>query len=134
MMKSMTAYGRAGSSSPLGKMVVEIHSVNRKMLDISLYLPKDLLRFDIEVRKWLAKYLERGQITLRLTLQGDRPGGQLPPYYLSQLKNLKQGWETLSQELGYDPKAVVDLPFLMSQLSVAPLDALEEVEEGMKMA
>ena len=50
----MTAYSRVSGHSPfLGSFVVEIHSVNRKMLDSSLYLPKDLLRFDVAVRKWL---------------------------------------------------------------------------------
>ncbi len=76
MIKSMTAYSRASISSPLGRLVIEIHSVNRKMLDMSLYLPKESLAFDIEVRKWLSKSLERGQVTLRLTLQSEGSGRQ----------------------------------------------------------
>ena len=71
----MTAYSRSSGNSPLGRVVVEIHSVNRKMLDMSLNLPKDLLRFDVEIRKWLSGWLERGQITLRLNLQSEGMSG-----------------------------------------------------------
>ena len=62
----MTAYGRASDTFSLGKLVVEIHSVNRKMRDMLIYLPKDFLRFDIDVRKWIASEIERGQITVRV--------------------------------------------------------------------
>ncbi len=130
----MTAYSRASISSPLGRLVVEIHSVNRKMLDMSLFLPKDLLRFDIEVRKWLGKYLERGQITFRLTLQSEGVGGKLFSNHLVQLKNLKEGWEKLCRELGYDPQTMVDLPFLVNQLQSAPAAESKEEEEAVKAA
>src|ERR1700677_5172778 len=110
MIKSMTAYSRVSMNSPLGRFVVEIHSVNRKMLDMSLHLPKDLLRFDIEMRKWLSQYLERGQITLRLTVQSEGIAGKLFSSYSTQLKGLKEGWEKLARELGFDPAKMIDLP------------------------
>lgn len=134
MIKSMTAYSRASVNSPLGRFVVEIHSVNRKMLDMSLYLPKDLLRFDIEVRKWLGKFLERGQVTLRLTLQSEGVGGKLFTNTLTQLKNLKEGWEKLCIELNYDPHKMVDLPFLVNQLQSSPASDSKEEEEAIKSA
>lgn len=126
MVKSMTAYSRA---SGLG-FVVEIHSVNRKMLDLSLYLPKDLLRFDVPIRKWLAASLERGQVTLRLSLQDQKSGEKLFTSYLTQLKSLKEGWEKLCTELGLEPQKEVDLSFLVSQLQpTASIDSPEEEKE-----
>jgi uncharacterized protein (TIGR00255 family) len=132
MIKSMTAYSRASASSPLGRFVIEIHSVNRKMLDMSLYLPKDLLRFDIEIRKWLSQSLERGQITLRLTLQSEGAGYQLFSNYSLQLKALKERWENLARELGYDPQKMIDLHFLVSQLQMIPPFESKENEETLK--
>lgn len=134
MIKSMTAYSRASISAPLGRFVVEIHSVNRKMLDMSLYLPKDLLRFDIELRKRLSQSLERGQVTLRLTVQSDGIAGKLFSSYSIQLKGLKEGWEKLARELGYDPAKMIDLPFLVSQLQTMPPSETKEEEEGIKEA
>jgi uncharacterized protein (TIGR00255 family) len=132
MIKSMTAYGRASVSAVQGQFVIEIHSVNRKMLDMSLYLPKDLLRFDIEIRKWLSQYLERGQITLRLTLQSEGGSNKLFSNYSIQLKALKEGWDKLARELGYDPEKTVDLSFLVSQLQGLPSFESKEDEETLK--
>jgi uncharacterized protein (TIGR00255 family) len=128
----MTAYSRASGSSSVGRFVVEIHSVNRKMLDMSLYLPKDFLRYDIEIRKWLGQHLERGQITLRLTMQSEGVSQQLFSHYSKQLKALKEGWDALAHELGFDPKKMVDLPFLVSQLQTVPSVELEEDEGKLK--
>lgn len=128
----MTAYSRASVNSPLGRFVIEIHSVNRRMLDMSLYLPKDLLRFDIEIRKWLSHYLERGQITLRLILQSEGVSPKLFSNYSLQLKALKEGWEDLARQLGYDPQKTVDLHFLVSQLQMIPPSEAKEDEETLK--
>jgi len=132
MIKSMTAYSRASVNSPLGRFVIEIHSVNRKMLDMSIYLPKDLLWFDIEARKALAKVLERGQVTLRLNVQSEGAGGKHFSNAAAQLKNLKEGWEKISSELGFDPKKEIDLPFLVTQLQTAPTSLSKEDEEAIK--
>lgn len=132
MIKSMTAYSRTSINSPLGRLVIEIHSVNRKMLDMSLYLPKDWLRFDIEIRKWLSQSLERGQITLRLTLQSEGVSQKLFSHYSNQLKILKEGWEKLADKLGYDPSKMIDLPFLVSQLQTTPAPESKEDEEELK--
>ena len=132
MIKSMTAYSRASVSSPMGRFVIEIHSVNRRMLDMSLYLPKDLLRFDIEIRKWLSQFLDRGQITLRLTLQSEGVGNKLFSNYALQLKALKEGWDKIAKDLGYDPGKMVDLPFLVSQLQTNPSTESKEEEETLK--
>ena len=42
----MTGYGRSSKATALGGFVLKVHSVNRKMLDLSIYLPRDFLRFD----------------------------------------------------------------------------------------
>ncbi len=127
MIKSMTAYGRASQSSPLGRFVVEVHSVNRKLLDLSIYLPKDLLRFDIDVRKWLGAELERGQVTVRVALLSEGMGGKVFSALAQQLKGLKAGWEQIAHELGMDPKQSIDLPFLVGQVQTGV--ALERPEE-----
>lgn len=129
----MTAYSRQSVSSLLGSFVVEIHSVNKKMLDMSLHLPRDLLRFDIEVRKWLASSIQRGQITLRLSLQSEGVGDKLFFNTLGQLKSLKGNWEKLCLELGF-PKQMIDLPFLVNQMQTVPLIESEEDEESVRVS
>lgn len=107
MLRSMTGYARKSGSSLLGNFVIEIHSVNRKGLDLSVFLPKEFLCFDVDVRKWVSSALERGQVTLRCTLIDFTIAGQ------SCFKSSKEKWEGICIELGIDPSQVT-LPFLLA--------------------
>lgn len=122
----MTAYGRASVATPLGQVALEIQSVNRKVLEISISLPKELLSFELELRKWIAAQVERGQVSVRLSLQS----GRVPA--APQLKKLKAFWEEAAKALGYKPKEVVTFEFLARQLErELPQEALPP---GMKRA
>lgn len=124
MVKSMTAYGRSQKKTSFGRWLVELHSVNRKMLDIHLLMPKEFLRFDLDVRKWIADQLQRGQITVRIQHETSE---ELAPASLETLKQLKTNWEKIARALDYDPAQAIDLPFLLAR---APsLNALEQVDE-----
>jgi uncharacterized protein (TIGR00255 family) len=126
MTKSMTAYGRTSHATAFGRLVIEVQSVNRKMLDINVYLPKDLLRFEVDMRKWLSSDIERGQVTVRVTLQAEQTGGGLWQAQAAQLKALKGSWDTLARDLGCDPQNV-DLRFLVEQLQkTSPFQTVEE--------
>ncbi|HEY2810804.1 MAG TPA: YicC/YloC family endoribonuclease [Rhabdochlamydiaceae bacterium] len=130
MSKSMTAYGRASDSFPFGKLIVEIHSVNRKILDMLIYLPKDHLRFDMDVRKWIASEIERGQITVRVNLLSEEVSPEITQGYLSQLKYLQKTWNHIAEELSFDPKESVSLSFLLNQLQEkSPLDTKHQEQE-----
>ncbi len=131
MIKSMTAYGRASSATPYGRFIVEIHSVNRKMLDMNVYLPRDLLRFDVDMRKWLSSEIERGQITVRVVVQQDDFSGKLLQTQSAQLKNLKHSWDQMASELGVDPKGV-DLRFLVDQLQAVSSFVTAEEEAPLR--
>ena len=68
MLKSMTAYGRAIKETSIGRFTVEIQSVNRKHLEINVLLPRELVRFDTGVKKWVSEAIGRGQITVKFTI------------------------------------------------------------------
>ena len=65
MMKSMTGFGRSSVSSKLGKLTLEITSVNKRFLEINIFLPRTLTFFEHEIRKWIGNKIFRGQISLR---------------------------------------------------------------------
>lgn len=129
MIKSMTAYSRCSKTTSDGRYTLELHSVNRKIMDFAIYLPKDLLRFDIDVRKWLAQELERGQITVRLLVQQEsiHPDSN----YILQLKKSKEKWENISRELGYNPDKTIDFSFVLSHFS-PPIYCNQAEEEKIK--
>lgn len=115
MLSSMTGFGRAVLESPLGRLCVEISSVNRKYLEISVSSPKELSSFEHEVRKWVTERLSRGQIFVRiyLELSFDSLKGLLPDGKL--LKAFKKNWDKVAKEAGVEVKDV-DLQFLLQYL------------------
>src|SRR5215510_189397 len=101
MVRSMTAYGRAIKKSPEGRWVVELHSVNRKMLDLNVAMAKELLRFDLDVRKQIGEQVVRGQVTARITYERDEA---FSPASVKGLSDAKKRWEGIAKKLGYDAK------------------------------
>ena len=116
MLKSMTAYGRAQSSSSLGKWVVEVHSVNKRGLDFHIYMSKDFLQFDLEVRKWLSASIYRGQVSVRIFFQSE-----VTLQSLGRLRGLKKEMEKISSELQL-PVEQITLPFLYEESKHFPVD------------
>jgi len=123
MIKSMTAYGRAVSSSPLGKWVVEIHSVNKKGLDFHVVMSKDFLQFDLEIRKWLSAVIQRGQVTVKLFFKSE--GGNVT---LKRLLSLKKEMEGVALGLKLPPEQIT-LPFLYEEAKGQPTDLTGEEAE-----
>lgn len=122
MVRSMTAFGQSRVDSLLGQWLVEIHSVNRKTLDLSIYLPKELLRFEVGIRKWVAGFISRGQVTVRV-----RPPASINPQVsVAALARLKAFWGGAAQELGFDPLKEISLNFLVQQLNSASQENLFE--------
>lgn len=131
-MRSMTAYARVHTQRVGEQWAIEIHSVNRKMLDLNLNLPRDCLCFDIEIRKWIAEKILRGQISVRIIRELSEGGALLSKRYLEQLKELKRSWQNAARDLGFDEKEAVDLRFLAEQMQLIPLSSGREEEADRK--
>jgi uncharacterized protein (TIGR00255 family) len=95
-MKSMTGYGHAECARDGYKVGVEISSVNRKQLDLTVSLPRDLEVLEAQVRDLVAQSLSRGKVTVRVTLEltGNNGGGsprlnhELARAYLKEFQHL----------------------------------------------
>jgi uncharacterized protein (TIGR00255 family) len=72
MLKSMTAYGRSVIESPIGRITCELQSVNRKFLETNVYIPRELNRFDNEIKKWVNASIGRGAITVKFNIVFDK--------------------------------------------------------------
>lgn len=68
MLRSMTAYGRATKEVSFGRVTAEIQSVNRKHLEVNVFLPRELVRFDGDVKKWVSASMGRGQVTVKFSV------------------------------------------------------------------
>ncbi len=129
MIKSMTGYGRYSKDTPIGKLVIEIQSLNRKMLDMHLVVPKELFRFEIEIRKWIGEVVYRGQLQVRIHLkQEDGLVSRIP-----RLREMKSSWESVAAGLGFAPQEVVTFPFLVEQMQMPHMPQETEDEAAEKL-
>jgi len=68
---SMTGFGAGEACQAPWRCGVEIHSVNRKQLDIVVNLPKNLVSLERAVRQLIQEKVSRGRISVKVTLETD---------------------------------------------------------------
>ena len=61
-MKSMTGYGKGVVESKNFRITIEIKTVNHKLFDLSLKLPRKIISFEETVRKVIKSKINRGHI------------------------------------------------------------------------
>lgn len=90
----MTGYGKAECSLPDSKITIEIRSLNGKNADISIKSSLVPREKEMEVRQYIAKELQRGNIDLYATLEVNATdkakhiNKEIYNGYLSQIKEL----------------------------------------------
>ena len=65
MIRSMTAFARAGLRAEWGELVWELRSVNHRYLEIPPRLPDEFRTLEPRVREMMGARLGRGQASLR---------------------------------------------------------------------
>ena len=97
MIKSMTAYARAGSHSERYEAVAEIRSYNSKNLDIVLHLARPYLALEERIKTIASANLHRGRVDLRIDIREGEGAGQVfeidwprAQAYLDALQQLQQ--------------------------------------------
>lgn len=130
----MTGFGRASVDAPMGRLTVEIQSVNRKYLEVFVSSPKDLVQYEHEVRKWVSEGVSRGQISVRILLEPSLKGMDKLLPDPKVLKQLKTSWDQVAKKAGVDSKGI-DLAFLIQYLPPAKTAAcVEDLEICVKEA
>jgi uncharacterized protein (TIGR00255 family) len=127
MARSMTAYGRSHAKTSAGVFLIEVHSVNRKSLDINANLPKEFLALDMDLRSRIATDVKRGYITIRMTKETSKCSSfEIPS--AESLKEIHGEWVKCARELGYDPKEAVSFSMMMQFAlgSTSPTPFLDE--------
>jgi len=67
-MKSMTGYGRGESSQDGFKITVEVSSVNRKQMEVSVNLSREMEMLEAQIRELINRSIARGRLTVRVIL------------------------------------------------------------------
>ncbi|NGX63384.1 MAG: hypothetical protein KR126chlam6_00792 [Candidatus Anoxychlamydiales bacterium] len=126
MIKSMTGFARADISSKIGKLSLEISTINKRFLEISIFLPKVFAIFETDIRSFVSKKITRGQVSLKFDFNPSEKNifSILPD--IAYLKSLKKGWGKLAKDLGYK-KDEISLNFLLQQTKYIPEEKIKDV-------
>ena len=95
----MTGYARASFESSIGRFSIELQCVNRKHLEINTSLPKELLRYDGDIKRWISSTIGRGNVTVKINVSFDKESPLIVLPNLELIRQLKKAWETISTDL-----------------------------------
>jgi len=129
MIRSMTGYGVAEQDIPLGKIAVEVRSLNHKYLDISLKLPRGFFNLESKIRDIVKKGVSRGRVDL--TMRIDSSGSILPRYRLEADTRLAEEYIRVLDEIKerFGLKGEVTLDHVAAVREIVPfLEAKEDSE------
>ncbi len=99
MIHSMTGFGLYKLSSFLGKITVEVQSVNHRHLEVYLQVPREFSCFEWVLKKRIATFFHRGSVSVKLRIEWNEKK-HLPQ--ISLFKKVKKEWEDLAKSLGYE--------------------------------
>lgn len=140
MLKSMTAYGNASATFSLGRISVELLAVNRKHLEIQSFIPRELQRFDHDIRKLISHHFQRGQLTLRLQIRYTTAIPITVSANLPLVQQTWQAWRLIAQSVGAPEQLSLQLlvsdPSLLTSEADTSHDAvlLEAIKEVLSQA
>lgn len=122
----MTGYGRAQLTNDLGSFVAEIQSLNRKHLEISIALPKELSQFESEARKWISEHVARGQVNVRIYAEYEKGLPVVVKPNLPLARQMKAAWDALAEDLNVSYDA--SILFSQEDLLIVDLSNLSDKE------
>jgi len=122
----MTGYGLAQKDLPMGKVTVEIRSLNHKFLEISLKLPRGFFSLEPKIRDLVKKWVHRGRVDL--TMRVDRSSSLVPRYRLEADMDLAEKYIHLLHKLKekFGLKGEVTLDHITEVREIFPLVEIEE--------
>jgi uncharacterized protein (TIGR00255 family) len=129
VIKSMTGYGVAERDLPLGKVTVEVRSINHRYQDFSLRLPRGLFTIEPRVRDLMKKWISRGRVELIMRI--DPTASTVPRYRLEADTSLAEEYirllNTLKEKFGL--KGEVTLDHIAGVREIVPfLEVKEDTE------
>jgi uncharacterized protein (TIGR00255 family) len=113
MLKSMTGFSKEKITSKFGNLSLEISCINKRFLETKIYLPKEFLSIENELRKKVEEKIIRGQVFLRFEFFPSKDVVQSFLPNITLLKTLKTNYEKLSKELKI--KEDITLKFLLDE-------------------
>ena len=97
MIQSMTGYGKAEIQFENKNYVLELRSLNSKVLELNARLPSHIREIEIQLKKIVRENLKRGKVDLNLNIEDNSESGAKTinvtrvNQYIEQLKSIEDG-------------------------------------------
>ena len=97
MIQSMTGYGKAEIQFENKNYVLELRSLNSKVLELNARLPSHIREIEIQLKKIVGENLKRGKVDLNLNIEDNGESGAKTinvtrvNQYIEQLKSIEDG-------------------------------------------
>ncbi len=132
MLKSMTGFGRAEQTVNDKTYLVEIKSLNGKILDINLKIPPLLKPYEFEIRNIIQEELKRGSVECFITI---KQNGTLKPVVINTdlIKSYFHQLEDVANELSVGSEGILAALLRLPEVVTPSTEVVDEEEwEGLK--
>ena len=127
MLRSMTGFGRGEGETSLGKVSVELRSINHRYCDINIKLPRRLTPFENRIKEMVRSMVSRGRIDVTLRLDTSGEGKVQFSVDLPLARQYCQALRTLKDELQLGGDISLDMLTGAKDIITAK-EELEDVE------
>ena len=129
MIGSMTGFGKGVADGEVGRVIVEVQSLNGKYGDVVVHLPYSLPELESRIKARVLSVFSRGRINVIVTLQSNVPEQGLPVLKTEVLAAYLKGIEDIRAQAELagevDVMQVAQLPqtfvFEVPEINVAAL-------------
>ncbi|MFK7972088.1 MAG: YicC/YloC family endoribonuclease [Bacteroidia bacterium] len=121
MIHSMTGYGAGSASSPNYNITVELKSLNNRYLELGLKLSRVYLKYEHQLRSYLSKELERGKVSMFISVEVLNPAKRALNINLPMAKTYLEELRAVQDELGLSGK--LDLPYILTLPEIIPTES-----------
>jgi uncharacterized protein (TIGR00255 family) len=123
----MTGFGRGEGETGLGKVSIELRSINHRYCDINLKLPKRLLPFENRVKEFVRSKISRGRVDATLRLDASGEGKVQFDVDLPLARQYYQALQTLKEKLQLQGEISLEMLTAAKDIITAK-EELEDVE------
>jgi uncharacterized protein (TIGR00255 family) len=123
MIRSMTAYASAETTSSAGTLSCELRTVNHRYLELSPRLPDELRSFESLLRERIAAKLSRGKVDITVRVRGGEQGTdalQVNSLLLSRLSEINRDITAMFPGIQVQLTELLRFPGVMQQKEVDP--------------
>lgn len=129
MIRSMTGYGNSTKEFPKYIVKVEFKSLNSKFYDIKLRLPNRFSQKEIELTKYLEKYIVRGKIDINVSVKFVDTSEIKKTINSQLLKSYYDEIELFADDLKIDKSNILEVLLNLPDAFSQPIDS-EEIDEN----